>query len=283
MDRRAYLGGVASVASLLAGCSSSDGGGATPTVTPAPVPAGGSDPVAVAGELDPATLGDAHVDALSGGSARVAVEYKAGRREQPFDLARTLATVDGGAFTYRVFAIRELEFGAVTRAFRGLWYEDGEAVVRFGDESTRSVHLEPDDLTPPSPADRFDRDRLVAVLSAFRPSVTDEGDGNAVTAESVADPARLPTPRGLDGGETGRLRGRLDADGVVAELAALFAVPPSRAGSDPAPVTYRLAVTDRRETTVERPDAARTLEWYRTLQSESPVPDGVAEIARPDW
>jgi hypothetical protein len=41
-----------------------------------------------------------------------------------------------------VFAIRGLEFGAVTRA-----------------ESTRSVHLEQDDLTPPSPTDRFDRDR----------------------------------------------------------------------------------------------------------------------------
>jgi hypothetical protein len=174
MDRRAYLGGVASVASLLAGCSSSEGGRATPTVTPAPIPAGGSDPV---GELDPATLGDAQVDALSGGSARVAVEYKAGRQEQPFDLARIIATVDGGALTYRVFAIRELEFGAFTRA-----------------ESTRSVHLEPNDLTPPSPADRFDRDRLVALLSAFRPSVTDGGDGDAVTAESMADPARLPTP-----------------------------------------------------------------------------------------
>jgi len=283
MDRRAYLAGVAGVASPLAGCSSGEGGQAPSTVTPAPVPAGGSGPVTAGGEFDPPAVGDAHVDALADGSARVAVEYLAGRKEQPFDLARILATVDGTAFTVRVFAIRELEVGAVTRAFRGLWYEDGEAVVRVGDESSRSVHREPDDLTPPSPADRFDRDRLVALLSAFGPSVTDDGDGYRLTAESVAIPARLPTPQGLDGGETGKLRGGIDADGVVAELAALFAVPPSRAGSDPAPMTYRLAVTDRGEMTVERPDATRTLEWYRSLENESPVPDGVAEIARPDW
>jgi hypothetical protein len=42
-------------------------------------------------------------------------------------------------------------------------------------------------------------------------------------------------------------------------------------------------VTDHGETTVERPDAARTLEWYRTLQTESPVPETATEIARPDW
>ena len=95
IDRRAYLGGVAGVASLLAGCSTGGGGQPPSTVTPAPVPAVGPDPVAVAGELDPATVGDAHVDALAGVSANVAVDYTAGRRDQPFELARILATVDG--------------------------------------------------------------------------------------------------------------------------------------------------------------------------------------------
>ena len=42
-------------------------------------------------------------------------------------------------------------------------------------------------------------------------------------------------------------------------------------------------MTDRGETTVERPDAARTLEWYRMLQIKSPVPETATEIARPDW
>jgi len=281
MDRRAFLGGVAGGASLLAGCSTGGDGGTTPTVTPVAVPAGGSNPVNAAGELDPPAVGDAHVDALAGGSARVGVEYRAGRDEQPFDLARIVATVDGAAVTHRVYAIRELPSGAVTRTFRGRWHGDGAAVVRYAEEGGRSSHIETEGLTPPPAAKRFDRDRLVALLSAFDPSVT--GDGEAVTAESVADPGRLPTPRGLDGSENGRLRGRLDVDGVLVELGALFAVPPARAGSDPAPITYRLAVTDRGETTVERPDTDRTLEWYRTLQTESPVPETAAEIRRPDW
>ena len=282
MHRRACL---ACLAGALAGCSSGGDAGrrSDETVTPAPIPDGRSAPVTAGGELAPAATGDAHVEALSGGSARFAVEYLAGRAEQPFDLARILATVDGGAFTYRRFDIRELDRGTVTRTFKGIWYEDGEAVGRFFDGGNQSLQFEAEEFAPPPAVDRYDRERVVALLSAFAPAVTAVDGGYEMAADGVAAPARLPIPEGLDGSENGRLRGRVGDDGVVTELSALFGVPPSRAGSDPAPITYRLAVTDRRETTVERPDAARTLKWYRTLQSESPVPDGVAEIALPDW
>ena len=278
MRRRAYL---ACLASALAGCSTRRDPGDRPdgTVTPAPVPGGRSSPVA-GGELAPAAVGDAHVEALSGASARLTVEYLAGRAEQPFDLARALATVDGGTFTHRRFDVRRLDSDTVARTFRGLWYEDGEAVVRFFEDGNRSTYFETDEFTPPSAADRYDRDRLVTLLSAFEPAVTETGDGYELTAERVASPARLPMPEGLEGGESGKLRARLGADGVVAELSARFGVPPSRAGSDPTPITCRLAVTDRGETTVERPDAAGTLEWYRSLKSESPVPGQTARTER---
>ena len=278
MRRRAYL---ACLAGTLAGCSNQRDPGGRPdgTVTPAPVPGGRSSPV-TGGELAPAAVGDAHVEALSGASARLAVEYLAGRAEQPFDLARALATVDGGTFTHRRFDVRQLDSGTVARTFRGLWYEDGEAVVRFFEEGNRSAYFETDEFTPPSAADRYDRDRLVALLSAFDPTVTETGDGYELTAERVASPARLPMPEGLEGGESGKLRARLGADGVVAELSASFGVPPSRAGSDLTPVTYRLAVTDRGETTVERPDAAGTLDWYRSLKNESPVPEQTTRAER---
>ena len=123
------------------------------------------------------------------------------------------------------------------------------------------------------------------LLAAFGPSATDDGDegGYGLAADEVAAPDRLPTPPGTDGSERGELRGRLAADGVVAELSAVFGVPPSRAGSDPTVVTYQLAVTDRGSTVVERPDAAGTMEWYRELRDESPVPEDATRVERPDW
>ena len=282
MHRRACL---ACLAGALAGCSSGGNAGrrSDETVTPAPVPDGRSAPVTAAGELAPAATGDAHVEALSGGSARFAAEYLAGRAEQPFDLARILATVDGGAFTYRRFDIRELDRGTVTRTFKGIWYEDGEAVGRFFDGGNQSLQFEAEEFAPPPAVDRYDRERVVALLSAFAPAVTAVDGGYEMAADGVAAPARLPIPEGLDGSENGRLRGRVGDDGVVTELSALFGVPPSRAGSDPAPITYRLAVTDRGSTVVERPDAEETLEWYRRLKNESPVPADAAQVERPDW
>ena len=116
----------------------------------------------------------------------------------------------------------------------------------------------------------------------FSPASSPSGMGNRA-ADGVAAPARLPIPDGLDAGENGRLRGRVGDDGMVTELSVLFGLPPSRAGSDPTPVTYRLAVTDRGSTVVERPDAEETLGWYRELKNESPVPEDAARVERPDW
>ena len=204
MRRRRYLAGLAGAASLLAGCSgggNADAGGddgTGRTVTPAPVPDGATASVAD-GRVVPAAVGDAHVEALSGGSATVAVEYTAGREAQPFDLARLLATVDGGAFTHRLFDIRELENGAVARRFRGLWYENGEAVVRVVEEGEDPRYSESEAFTPPSAAERLDRARLVDLLAAFDPSATDDGDGYGLAADEVAVPDRLPTPPGTDG------------------------------------------------------------------------------------
>ena len=288
MRRRRYLAGLAGVASPLAGCSgggNADAGGddgTGRTVTPAPVPDGATASVAD-GRVMPAAVGDAHVEALSRGSATVAVEYTAGREAQPFDLARLLATVDGGAFTHRLFDIREPENGAVARRFRGFWYENGEAVVRVVEEGEEPRYFESEAFTPPPAAERFDRARLVDLLAAFGPSATDNGDGYGLAADEVAAPDRLPTPRETDGSERGELRGRLAADGAVAELSAVFGVPPSRAGSDPTVITYRLAVTDRGSTAVERPDAAGMMGWYRELRDGSPVPEDATRVERPDW
>jgi hypothetical protein len=45
------------------------------------------------------------------------------------------------------------------------------------------------------------------------------------------------------------------------------------AGRDGDPLTarYRLSVTDRGSTTVERPTPLRTFEWFEELQAASPV------------
>jgi hypothetical protein len=279
--RRQYLAGLAGTASLLAGCAAGgESGAGGSTLTPAPVPDGSAP--AADGRVAPETAGDTHVEALSGGSATVAAEYVAGREQRPLALARVLTTTDGGAFTHRVFIIGDTGSGAATRRFRGVWYENGEAVVRVVEDGVRSLRFGGDEFEPPSPADRFDRRRLVGVLAGFDPSVSSDGRGYELTARSVAAPARLPMPENTEASGDGGLRGRIGTDGAVTELSAVFGLPPSHAGSDPASVTYRLSVTDRGETVVERPEAAETIDWYRELRDGSPGPERTTEVQRPD-
>jgi hypothetical protein len=270
MRRRGYLGALAGAASLLAGCSGRQppAGDATETVTPVPVPAAESVQSVTDGGVDPAAAGDAHVGALAGGSATIGIEYIVRVDGEALDSIRILSTVEDGAHTYRRFDVVRLQPAPQARVFRGVWHEDGETVLRFFEEGSQLVYQEPSDFTPAPAAERFDRRRLVAALAAFDPAATPTTDGYRLAADAVARPERLPTVEGVTGGTEGRLSARRDADGTVPELSAAFG---ATADGDPASVTYRVAVADRGSTSVERPDAAETLEWYHQLQENSPI------------
>lgn len=273
MDRRAYLAGVAGAASLLAGCSGRLAGGAdpTPTVTPAPVPGDGetAGPLVEDGVVQPPAVGTAHVETLAGRNARLAVEYAA-RTDggEPVELVRVVATLDDSALTYRRYVHRPLDLGGTYQLFRGYWYEAGDAVARLVEAGNRSVYREPDDFTPPSASERFERDGLVATLAAFRPAATRESDGYRLAADRVAEPERLPMGRTVDPGREGRLAARLESSGLVPALDASVA---AASDGEPVDVRYRLAVTGRGTTTVERPTPGRTFEWYQELRNGSPI------------
>ncbi|WP_254840564.1 hypothetical protein [Natronomonas marina] len=269
MRRRRYLAGLAGTASLLAGCSTGDDAEeADETVTPAPVPGEAPATLTDSSGVVPETVGDAHVGELSGGSATVGVEYAALADGEPFESTRVLSTVDGAAFTYRRFDVRRTAPDGVSRTFRGIWYEDGEAVFRFVKAQRKSVYREPDDFDPPSPGERFDRDRIVSTLAAFDPTTTAATDGYRLAAGEVTHPDRLPTGDRIDGDTVGSLSARLESAGTVPELRAWFS---GAADGDPVVVTYRLAVTDRGETTVERPDSSDTFDWFLELKDGSPI------------
>ncbi len=271
MDRRAYLAGVAGAASMLAGCSAGGDDGSTPTVTPAPVPgsAAVSGPMVADGEIDPAAVGDGHVDALSGANARVAVEYAATAEDgDPVEIVRVLATLDGSAMTHRRYVRRPLEPGGTYRLFRGFWYDAGEAVARVIEAGTGSIYREPDDFAPPPAAERFERDGLVDTLAAFEPAAASEAEGYRLAADGLADPARLPTGEAVVPGRDGRLEARLESSGLVSVLDASAV---ASADEEPLSVRYRIAVTDRGATTVDRPSPVRTFEWFLELRAASPV------------
>jgi hypothetical protein len=279
MDRRAYLAVLSAAASPLAGCSGSGDVGATATVTPAPVPGSGAaeDPIVADADVNPAAVGDAHVEALAGGNARLAVEYAAttGAEGEPVELERIVATVDGPAMTYRRYALRPLELGGTYELFRAFWFEAGEAVTRLIEVGNRSIYREPDDFTPPAATERFERAALVDTLAAFEPRARAASDGYWLAADRVADPARLPTGDAVDPGREGGLAARLESTGLVP---ALDATAMAVAAGDPVTVQYRLSVTDRGSTAVERPSPGRTFEWFQDLQAASP---GVATAGDP--
>lgn len=278
MRRRRYLATVAGATAALAGCSAGGDTGIDPdgTVTPAPVP--GEDPATLTDSsgVVPESVGDAHVGALSGSSATVGVEYAALTDGEPLELTRILSSVDGAAFTYRRFDVRRIEPDRVSRVFQGIWYEDGEAVFRFVKARRKSVYREPDDLAPPSPGERFDRDRLVSTLAAFDPTTTATTGGYRLAADGVANPDRLPTGDRIDGDTEGSLSARLESTGTVPWLRAGVS---GAADGEPVDVTYGLAVTDRGETTVERPDSSDTFDWFLELKDASPVERGASTPA----
>lgn len=269
MDRRGYLAGLAGAASLLAGCSArEEAGSPRGTVTPVPVPAGRSEPLAEAGTVSPRAVGNAHVAELAGASATVGAEYVAGDSAERFALTRVLSTVDGAGFTYRRYDVRQLPLGGTSRIFRGIWYEDGEAVLRLIEEGNRSAYHELEEYDPPPADARFDRNRLVAALDAFDPSAVPTAEGHRLTADSVARPERLPTVERLSAGSEGRLSARLESGGPVPELRAAFE---GTVDGERVPVVYRLTVADRGATTVERPTSSDILEWYVALQERAPL------------
>jgi hypothetical protein len=279
MDRRAYLGGVAGVASLLAGCS---GGVAddrdTPTVTPVPLPGhggGGSGPLATEDGVNPPAVGDAHVDELRAGNARIAVEYAAvDGADEPVELTRIVSTVDGPELTHRRYVLRPLDLGGTYELFRGLWFDGEDAVTRLIEVDNRSIYRKPDEFAPPPAAERFHRADLVGTLAAFRPGVESVSGGYRLAADRVADPARLPIGDAVEPGREGRIRGRIESAGLVPALAARAT---AAMDGDPLTARYRLSVTDRGSTTVERPTPLRTFEWFEELQAASPVRVSVGE------
>lgn len=270
MHRRAYLFGIAGTATLLTGCSGRNDteSALEDTVTPAPVPEATSDVLVADSAVNPSPVGDAHVSVLSGGNARIAYEYEAASDGRPHELTRLVATVDGPAATYRRYDVRPLEQGGVSRLFNGFWYDSGDAVIRLIEAGHPSVYREEEEFTPPPAADKFARDSLVATLAGFAPSAEARTGSYRLTAEDVAAPARLPSGATVDPGSEGKLTGRLERTGLVSTLVA------SASGStdgDPLRLSYRFEVTDRGETTVERPHETETYDWYLALQEESPI------------
>ena len=209
MDRRAYLGGLAGVATLLAGCS----GGRRrrrdiPTMTPVPLPGqggGGSGPPASEDGVNPPAVGEAHVDELRTGNARIAVESAADGTEA-VELARIVSTVDGPELPRRRYVLRPLDLGGAYELVRGLWSDGEDAVTRLIEVDTRWLYREPDDFAPPPAAERFHRADLVGTLAAYRPGVESVSGGYRPRRRPRAAPGRRRRRAGTRGVDQGSSR-----------------------------------------------------------------------------
>lgn len=240
---------------LVAGCGgmpSSDDGGDTPTLTPAPVPDDG--PAAVEGvmtdRIDAEAIVANHWAALSNTSYTAVETLRMGTADNATYERRTVKYVaPGGA----PFQVEENVTGPVTRVSSlstDLWWDGEVAYYRRALGGSESAYFDRDD----EPADPLTmHGRFAEILSAVSVSSIERGPGDStIVAGSIENSSVVPRRDGLSVPNNATMTMRIESDGVVSRLAIGYDATDYYDGSQR--VRYTYSVVDVGSTEVEPPD-----------------------------